>query len=348
MKNMDDSIMMSLFSEDEIGPCTLTPKEIEQQKKAEEKKIKEDKKKKRDEEWKKKAEEEEKKKNPPDDMERIVCVYGERRSFPAEKSLDEIRKEISEEFIEFSPENKNVKMEWFIDEKEKQLIITPLITYAHKGVVQYSISDLKQSIQKEHLARFFRLKTQEGIYEIRINRIGIFSTLIESFPFGDKLEYQEGVKLFLPKIETTVLFQVIGFFQEVYRLYGCLEAAAQIFWSTKEEKYYVYCPFQKVSAIDIVFPWDNKRCAKDVLVLDIHSHHTMRASFSTEDDEFEKATRFYAVVGRIDKFFPDICLRYFNAGTHQEIPLETLFNMSFPLEWLTNIEVSENDQTALY
>lgn len=125
----------SLFSEEEMGPRVPTPKEIERQKKEEEKKKKEEERRKREEEWKKKIEDEEKKKAPPDDMERIVRVYGEEFRYPAGMSLDEIRKEISKEFVEYSPDNKNAKMEWFIDETggEKRLIVTPIITYARKG-----------------------------------------------------------------------------------------------------------------------------------------------------------------------------------------------------------------------
>lgn len=215
-------------------------------------------------------------------------------------------------------------------------------------MTQYeNIWELKRAAREGRLARFFQLKTREGVYEVRVNRIGVFSTLIERFPFDGEPEYREGVELFLSKIDVALLMQVIGFFREVCKRYGPLEAAAQIFWSTEGKKYYVYCPSQVVKRTGITLAWDNERCEKDVLVLEIHSHHIMRAFFSAEDDEFEKATRFYAVVGKIDRFFPEILLRYANARTYREVPPETLFEMSFPAKWLKNVEVPGNDQAAL-
>ena len=132
----------SLFSEEEMGPRVPTPQEIKQ----EEKRKKEEERKKQAEEtrkkWeeleKKRAEEEEKKNTPPADMERIVCYARERRVFPAGASLDEIRKELSEEFWELTGEN--VKMEWEVVEmdepegKTERLIVRPLIAYAKKGM----------------------------------------------------------------------------------------------------------------------------------------------------------------------------------------------------------------------
>ena len=44
-------------------------------------------------------------------------------------------------------------------------------------------------------------------------------------------------------------------------------------------------------------------------VMDIHSHNTMPAKFSVIDDADEKATRLYAVMGRLDRVLPDITVR---------------------------------------
>jgi hypothetical protein len=131
-------VLMSLFSEEEIGPNPKEEqkkkREEEKRKKEEAKKQKEEKKRKREEELKKWREEQEKKNKPPDDLERIVCYARERRVFPAGTSLEDIRKEMSEEFWELTGDN--VKMEWHVEENgdEKRLIVTPVITYARKGV----------------------------------------------------------------------------------------------------------------------------------------------------------------------------------------------------------------------
>lgn len=135
--------LLSLFSEEEIGP---DPKEIKrrekEKKKEEEKKRKEEERKQAEEKMKqireKMRKEEEERNKPPDDMERVVCYARERRIFPAGMPLDEIRKELSEEFWELTGDN--VKMDWEISEyktpegnKEKRLIVRPVIAYAKKG-----------------------------------------------------------------------------------------------------------------------------------------------------------------------------------------------------------------------
>ena len=73
----------------------------------------------------------------------------------------------------------------------------------------------------------------------------------------------------------------------------------------------------------------------------------MNSEVSAPEFDHEKATRFYAVVGKIDRFFPEIRLRYANGRAYREVPPETLFEMSFPAEWLKNVEVFGSDQVAL-
>lgn len=204
-----------------------------------------------------------------------------------------------------------------------------------------SVQEMRQARREGRLASFFRLRTREGLYEVRINDIGVFSTLIESCGFEGPPEWSEGVALLLPKIDASLLLQAVGFFREVYHRYGPVEALVHIYWSPAEKSYYVHCPGQKVTGVSIRAEWDNERDKKDVLVCEVHSHHIMDAFFSSTDDENEKATRFYAVVGNIESFFPDVRLRYANARRHFEVPLDTLFEMRFPGSWLKNLELPE-------
>lgn len=78
-------------------------------------------------------------------------------------------------------------------------------------------------------------------------------------------------------------------------------------------------------------------------VMDIHSHNTMPAKFSEIDDADEKATRLYAVVGRLDKVFPDITVRASCAGKFISVNPETVFETAFkayqyPPVWEKQIE----------
>jgi hypothetical protein len=129
-------MQLTLFGE-EVG---LSKEEIERRKKKEEEKKRKEleaqKRKARLEEAAKKAAEKE---NPPDDMERVVCYARERRVFPAGMPLEEIRKQLAQEFWELTGDN--VKMVWEViesenpetGEKTKNLIVKPLILYARKG-----------------------------------------------------------------------------------------------------------------------------------------------------------------------------------------------------------------------
>ena len=44
-------------------------------------------------------------------------------------------------------------------------------------------------------------------------------------------------------------------------------------------------------------------------VIEVHSHHTMRAYFSATDDRDETARRVYGVIGRLDSHQPEVALR---------------------------------------
>ena len=70
--------------------------------------------------------------------------------------------------------------------------------------------------------------------------------------------------------------------------------------------------------------------------MDIHSHNSMEAFFSPIDNKDEKATRLYTVIGRLDRYYPDIKTRISNGGKFQEIDPAQVFeliSLPFPNEW---------------
>lgn len=80
---------------------------------------------------------------------------------------------------------------------------------------------------------------------------------------------------------------------------------------------------------------------------DLHSHNRMPAVFSKTDDHDERATRVYMVVGRLDRYFPEITVRISNGGCFLEIAPEQVLEMPpaghFPQEWLTQIYTDAED-----
>jgi len=83
--------------------------------------------------------------------------------------------------------------------------------------------------------------------------------------------------------------------------------------------------------------------------MDIHSHNSMRASFSPVDDKDEKATRLYTVIGHLDRYFPEIKTRISNGGKFLEIDPSEIFEYiarPFPPEWKENVITREAHEDA--
>ena len=72
------------------------------------------------------------------------------------------------------------------------------------------------------------------------------------------------------------------------------------------------------------------------LYADIHSHNSMKAVFSAIDDQDERGTRLYLVIGHLERFFPEISARISCGGSF--VPIEPSLVLegldgSFPTEW---------------
>lgn len=68
----------------------------------------------------------------------------------------------------------------------------------------------------------------------------------------------------------------------------------------------------------------------------IHSHNSMKAIFSAIDDQDERGTRLYLVIGRLERFFPEISARISCGGSF--VPIEPSLvleglHSGFPAEW---------------
>ena len=62
-------------------------------------------------------------------------------------------------------------------------------------------------------------------------------------------------------------------------------------------------------------------------VMDIHSHHGMKARFSGQDDTDEQGLRLYMVVGRLDTLLPEVELRLGAYGYFVPVSVEEVFNV---------------------
>lgn len=64
-----------------------------------------------------------------------------------------------------------------------------------------------------------------------------------------------------------------------------------------------------------------RKCIK---CMEIHSHHIMPAIPSSQDDESEVMPILYAIIGSVDKFFPDLIVRTYDMDSGKHIKLNPL------------------------
>ena len=79
---------------------------------------------------------------------------------------------------------------------------------------------------------------------------------------------------------------------------------------------------------------------------DLHSHNDMPAEFSPTDDRDERANRVYMVMGRLNRYYPELSVRVCNGGHFCEISpaqvLEPMPEGDIPLAWLDRIKPAED------
>jgi len=181
------------------------------------------------------------------------------------------------------------------------------------------------------------------VYEIRNTEIGLFVTLTQDVEELDPIV--PCFRMRLPKIPMDMLHQVIAFFRSFIQKDNVVEAMVNLLWDRQEMKYTVHVPEQIVSKASVKASPSEFDDDRYLHVADIHSHNTMSAKFSATDNEDEKATRLYFVIGRLDRYFPEISARISNGGKfHQIDPSDALEGMeaSYPGEWHSRVTIARD------
>lgn len=169
----------------------------------------------------------------------------------------------------------------------------------------------------------------DGLYMVRKNRIGLFTTCIAAtdervrIPLVENGKQPvEGFKMILEnKIPYNLLLQTVAFFRRVFIEKNGAEAVVQIFYNPEEEEFYLHIGEQGVSGGSARMDRDAEREANHVLVADIHSHNHMGAFFSGTDNRDEKEARVYGVMGKFQNAWPEM---KFRAGTGNGTWIEDL------------------------
>ena len=161
-------------------------------------------------------------------------------------------------------------------------------------------------------------------------------------------EIKAGFTPALPLIPYEIIQEIIGLFRYLtYTDNNSQEALAYIYWDKEKKEFFPYIPYQTVTGIsvdDIIIDESLYDTSRYIHYADIHSHNTMPAKFSDKDDAAERATRIYIVVGRINRYFPEISVRIANGGKFMKIDPDLIIDTPFPdfnIEWLDKIKIEE-------
>ena len=215
-------------------------------------------------------------------------------------TLEEIRAVIESVYPEFSKE----RTEMHYDERG---FVIPVLKGSRKGV---------QIINARKNQGFFIVTGRDGfVYRIEQMPYGCFDCREDGFGVDFRMTER--------KIPYGLLMDVVAFFKKNPRK----EAAVQIFFNMEAEKYEIYYPEQQVTSASVVFMRNHDMENDKLLIMDIHSHGAMHAFFSSIDDNDEKGTRLFMVLGNLDKKEITYKLRAGIAGNYKILKLSDVFEM---------------------
>ena len=233
-------------------------------------------------------------------------------------------------------------------DKNPDCLVKPKVTAQSKGIAAYKgvFASLEEARASDKT--ICAIPGGDGrVYELRKSELGEF--IAPKDCVIDLPSVVAGFTPALPLVPMELLAQIISFFRCYMGGREQFEAMAHILWDKQEKEFAVRIPPQKVShaRIDANLSGDGGYPEDRYLhYIDIHSHNSMEAKFSPVDDEDERATRIYIVVGRLDKFFPDISVRMSCGGVY--LPLDPgcvldSFGAVFPAEWRDQVQPLRRD-----
>lgn len=226
-------------------------------------------------------------------------------------------------------------------DRSPDCLVTPKVTAQSKGIASYkgvfaTVEDAQASDKAICL-----IPSQDGrIYELRKTEMGDF--IAPKHKIVDFAAVRAGFIPALPLIPRELIGQIISFFRCFMKEHEEFEALAHIYWDKEQEEYTVFIPRQRVSAASTDADLRGSALPEERYIhyADIHSHNSMPAKFSYIDDQDEKATRLYFVVGHLDRFYPSITARMSCGGSYQEIDPSLVLEgvgEEFPTEWLDQV-----------
>ena len=247
--------------------------------------------------------------------------------------------ERSREFLEMLRKSKD---------KNPDCLVKPRVTMKSKGMAAYKgvFGSAEEARQSDKVICLFPANDGK-FYEMRKTEQGEFIA-----PKNKVTEFQSARAGFipaLPLIPMSLIGQIIAFFRSFMREHEEYEALALIYWDKLEQEYFAYVPKQTVqkSHLDADLsdcPYDDE--SRFIRYADIHSHNSMEAFFSAEDDWDESETGLYLVLGELDHFFPEIKARIFCGGSFVPIDPATVIEgleQEYPKDWHTHVTCKKRE-----
>ena len=228
-------------------------------------------------------------------------------------------------------------------DKSPDCLVKPRVTAQSKGIAAYK--GVFQSLEEARASdkTICLLPSGDGrVYELRKTELGEFVA-----PKDNVVEFSRiraGFTPALPLIPLSLLHQVISFFRCYMNEREEFEVMAHILWDKENEEFAAHIPEQEVYKARIKADLSHEDLPGDRYLhyADIHSHNSMAAKFSPIDDRDEQATRLYIVLGRLDRFFPEISVRMSCGGVFQPLDPATVLESVgevFPHQWHDHVKV---------
>lgn len=227
-------------------------------------------------------------------------------------------------------------------ERSPECLVSPVVIAKSKGIAAYAGVFPTVEAARASDKVICILPAQDGhIYEMRKSEMGEF--IAPKKKVVDFAEVRAGFTPALPLIPRDLTGQIISFFRCFMSETAEYEAMVFVYWDRQEQEFVAFVPKQTTTKASIHAELAENTLPEERYLhyADIHSHNSMAAEFSSIDDADERATRLYIVIGRLDKFYPDVTARVSCGGTY--LPIDPHLVMEgigedFPTEWLEQVE----------
>lgn len=236
-------------------------------------------------------------------------------------------------------------------ERSPECLVSPVVIAKSKGIAAYAGVFPTVEAARSSDKVICILPANDGkIYEMRKSELGEF--IAPKHKVVDFAEVRAGFTPTLPLIPRELTGQIVSFFRCFMNEAAEYEAMVFLYWDRQEREFVAFVPKQTTTKASIHAELSCNTLPEDRYLhyADIHSHNSMAAKFSAIDDADEKATRLYIVIGRLNRFFPDITARVSCGGTY--LPIDPHLVMEgigedFPTEWLDRVERVSDDSKNL-